>query len=801
MKVIHISNTDSGGAIELHAAFLENNIDSKMLVAKRDLGYASNIFEIGFKEKLKSIISNIIGKFLFRNTNKIRGMYSFPFWGVNAARNPLVKEADIIYLHFFAHSSFISLNGLKILLKTGKPVIMITRDLWPVTGGCHTPLDCKNYLNHCNSCPIFHNKQKPINFPKNQFQQKSKLYKKYKNLHFIGISEWNTLFINNNPIIGNNRARTIHNCINTEIFKPISKTEARNVLNLPEQGELIGFGARDISNPHKGGRYLKEALEILRESQETDLSIVTFGTYNSEDNFVENLTQYNLGHLKDRYTMALFYNAVDIYVNPTLAEAFGNTAAESLACGTPVVGFATGGLIDIVDNNEIGYLAKTGDSIDLANGIRLVLKKSNEPNLRLKCKEKSENNFSRKIIFEKHKNLWSQIKGNNGVMEILIIVYQTGNSSAGKVFEKITIGLAKAGNQVLMFCAKNDSTLTHQNLKIIEFDSGIVLPNKIAKALNIIIGRSFKHYHWEKRVFQESQKETKKFNPDLVFVLGSGGSESTIKIGYRLSKELKIPLAIHLVDPIPPPKGWENYEIYRKSLIRPIYKALKHASLFSINTPEMLEFQSSNVDFELKSKSFVLPDPVFEGKLEFKNSPKELVFSYIGSFYGPRKPDSLIKGFIKFLEIRPDAKLHIYGNNNKIMLSGINEKQRLNISLFDWTNNLEEIYEKSFALIDVNADIPNDVFVSNKLRHYLAVNRMIMSISREGTASYELLKELKGSVVVCSHSPNDIFEGFKRVSETSWTNSIFKERENILESFKVENAVNLIQGKFDSIIY
>ncbi len=80
-----------------------------------------------------------------------------------------------------------------------------------------------------------------------------------------------------------------------------------------------------------------------------------------------------MGFLKDEYSTVLVYNAIDVFVTPSLADNFPTTVLECQACGTPVVGFEVGGIPEIIKHKENGYLAKYKDADDLANGIRFCL--------------------------------------------------------------------------------------------------------------------------------------------------------------------------------------------------------------------------------------------------------------------------------------------------------------------------------------------------------------------------------------------------------------------------------------------
>jgi glycosyltransferase involved in cell wall biosynthesis len=100
-------------------------------------------------------------------------------------------------------------------------------------------------------------------------------------------------------------------------------------------------------------------------------------------------------------------------VVPSYIESFGQTASESQACGTPVVGFDSSGLNEIIDHKKTGYLASSYDISDLKNGILWVLGQVNQSELRVNCRKKVIENFSYEIIGKKYLNLYNDIISQN----------------------------------------------------------------------------------------------------------------------------------------------------------------------------------------------------------------------------------------------------------------------------------------------------------------------------------------------------------------------------------------------------
>ena len=116
-----------------------------------------------------------------------------------------------------------------------------------------------------------------------------------------------------------------------------------------------------------------------------------------------------LGSLADDISLITLYSAVDVMVVPSLQEAFGLTAGESMACGTPVVAFGATGLLDIVEHQKTGYLAKPFESEDLACGIEWVLNAPIYDELCVNAREKVVREFDSKVVAGKYVELYKEV--------------------------------------------------------------------------------------------------------------------------------------------------------------------------------------------------------------------------------------------------------------------------------------------------------------------------------------------------------------------------------------------------------
>lgn len=424
--MVHLNTYDgNGGAgracMRLNRALLSQNIDSKIIVH----------YKFGNNPDIKTFNGNIIQKSYAAATIILerilakrflkpdsRTPFSFTWFGRSVVNHPDVKKADIIHLHWINHG-FLDPKHIAEIRKLGKPVVWTFHDSNAFTGGCHVRYTCDHYQQQCGNCPLLINSADD-DISHRIWQQKNKAYQQL-DFNIIAPSLWMQDSVKKSSLMRSKATSNIPNTLETDVFKPINKKEAKAKAGLPTDKFIFlsGFmpSRKDL---HKGTQYLLESMELLRQrlGAETDqIELVVFGNRGTE-----NLPDFPfktsfLGTINNDEKLALHYAAADAFLIPSLEDNLPYTVMESLSCGTPVIAFTTGGIPDMVRHQYSGFLATYRSSESFTDGMEWIIKHPEKDKLNHQARQTIMDRFSEEVIARKHIEVYRQLlsKGGNNV--------------------------------------------------------------------------------------------------------------------------------------------------------------------------------------------------------------------------------------------------------------------------------------------------------------------------------------------------------------------------------------------------
>ena len=327
--------------------------------------------------------------------------------GTDITRLREFQEADIIHLHWI-NQGMLSLSGIRKILRSGKPVVWTMHDIWPATAICHVTLGCRNFTTRCRSCRLLGNSQGD-DISTTIWQRKLRMLEG-ENIYYVACSHWLENEAKASALLKGHKVTSIPNPIDTHIYNRYSKEEARQRLGLPQDRRLILFASQRVTTPNKGMDYLIEACRLLgdRTKCQTPYEVVILGGHAEELVELLQLKAHPLGYVNDERRIVDVYNAVDVFVLPSLSENLPNTIMEAMACGVPCVGFKVGGIPEEIDHKRNGYVADYRNAEDLARGIRWILEESDYEALSRNAIQKVAHNYSQQNVALRYAEVYQQ---------------------------------------------------------------------------------------------------------------------------------------------------------------------------------------------------------------------------------------------------------------------------------------------------------------------------------------------------------------------------------------------------------
>ena len=318
------------------------------------------------------------------------------------------KEADIIHLHWI-NQGMLSLKEVRRILASGKPVVWTMHDIWPATGLCHVTLNCHHYEQQCGNCRYMPGRGSKNDLSSRIWRRKQRILHDHI-VHFVACSRWLAGVARRSGLLAGQRVESIPNPIDTKVFRPYSREEARRRLQLPLDKQLILFVSQRVTNVNKGIQYLIEACQHLVNTypgMENTTGMLLLGGHAEELENEFPFPVYPLGYVNDEKKIVDIYNAADVFVMPSLSENLPNTIMEAMACGLPCVGFKVGGIPEMIVHQKTGYVAKYRDGSDLAHGIQWALD-ADKDEVRAQSVRKVAHEYSQSAVAQRYIEVYNE---------------------------------------------------------------------------------------------------------------------------------------------------------------------------------------------------------------------------------------------------------------------------------------------------------------------------------------------------------------------------------------------------------
>lgn len=371
MKILQVnSHYDQGGAARIvaciHRQLLKEGVEAYVAYGRGKKTKEANVHMFG------NSIGVYVSAFLSRFTGW-NGYFN------HMATRKLIRlidkiQPDMIHMHVL-HGYYLQVPMLfRYINKNKIPCVWTFHDCHAFVGNCGYFFDCRKWERGCEKCPYLKS------YPASQWFDNTKhMWIKKQNMFTVGDnkivvtpSEWLTGEVQKS-FFGKYPCVTIHNGIDAEnTFYPRNNEACRRKYGYTSEEKLILGIAVGYRDERKGARYILQTAKDL----EREAKVILIGWNHENDTMLQGLSNVvTIENTKDVEVLAEYYSMADVFVIPSMAENYATTTLEAMACGTPVVGFAVGGIPEQLEGSR-GIVVEAGNQEAFTDAVREVLKES-----------------------------------------------------------------------------------------------------------------------------------------------------------------------------------------------------------------------------------------------------------------------------------------------------------------------------------------------------------------------------------------------------------------------------------------
>jgi len=289
--------------------------------------------------------------------------FSYYFETKRALRYIRKISPSVVLLHNL-HGYFLNVPVLiRYLHRHHIPMAIDLHDCWPITGNCpyYDLLGCEKWKSGCNHCPALNGY--PLlkkDLTARLWKKKKRLFERCPEVVFVSVSHWLEQQLQMS-FVKDHRIVNVENGVRTDVFQPRKDPNVLLKYGL-DPNKPIAISVASIWSSTKGGEYLAPIGDLLASKGIQHAVVGEAG-----QSFVNSNIRY-LGPIYDKQELSILYSSSRVFINPTMQEAFGQVNAEALACGTPIISFATGGCVEIIDD-KTGILVPKGNLKEMLSAI------------------------------------------------------------------------------------------------------------------------------------------------------------------------------------------------------------------------------------------------------------------------------------------------------------------------------------------------------------------------------------------------------------------------------------------------